>query len=137
MGPTLPEEADEWADRLQARVNDNERFADAASGFSATFRFEILPDDSYDGQPVALTLVVADGACVAARGFDRDADYDFALRGPYSVWKDLLEDEVELTSAVMGGPLDLEGSTIKLMQHRDAVGELVRSARAVETEYAH
>jgi len=137
MGPTLPEEADEWADSLQARVNENERFADAAGGFEATFRFEILPDDSYDGQPVALTLVVADGACVAARGFDRDADYDFALRGPYSVWKDLLEDEIELTSAVMGGPLDLEGSTIKLMQHRDAVAELVRSARAVNTEYAH
>ena len=136
MGVTLPDEADEWADRLQERVNSG-RFSEVGSGFEATFRFEILPDDDYDGQPVALTVVVKDGACVAARGFDRDADYDFALRGPYGVWKDLLEDEIELTSAVMGGPLNLEGSTIKLMQHRDAVAELVRSAQAVDTEYVY
>jgi len=136
MGVTLPDEADEWAERLQERVNSG-RFSEVAGGFEATFRFEILPDEDYDGQPVALTVVVSDGACVAARGFDRDADYDFALRGPYSVWKDLLEDEIELTSAVMGGPLDLEGSTIELMQHRDAVAELVRSAQAVDTDYAY
>ncbi|MEF8853566.1 MAG: SCP2 sterol-binding domain-containing protein [Haloarculaceae archaeon] len=136
MGATLPDEADKWADRLQERVNGGP-FAEAAGDFEATFRFEILPDDAYIGDPVALTVVVADGACVAARGFDRDAGYDFALRGPYTVWKDLLEDEVELTAAVMGGPLDLDGSTIKLMQHREAVTELVRAARAVDTDYAY
>ena len=136
MGPTLPEEADEWADRLQERVNSG-RFSEVAGGFEATFRFEILPDEDYPGDPVALTVVVADGACVAARGFDRDADCDFTLRGPYGVWRDLLEDEVELTSAVMGGPLDLEGSKLTLMQHREAVAELVRAAQAVDTEYAH
>lgn len=136
MGPTLPDEADEWADRLQQRVNSG-RFAEVAGGFEATFRFEILPDGDYPGDPVALTVVVADGACVAARGFDRDAGYDFALRGPYSVWRDLLENEVELTSAVMSGPLDLEGSKIRLMQHREAVAELVRAAKAVDTEYAY
>lgn len=136
MAATLPDEADEWADRLQERVNGG-RLSEVAGGFEATFRFEILPDDAYPGEPVALTVVVADGACVAARGFDRDADYEFALRGPYGVWKALLEDELELTAAVMSGPLDLEGSTITLMQHRDAVAELVRSARAVDTEYAY
>lgn len=137
MGATLPGESDAWAERLQARVNESEGFAEAAGGFEAAFRFEILPDDDYRGQPVAMTLVVADGACVAARGFDRDADYDFALRGPYGAWRDLLEDDLDLTEAVMGGPLDLEGSTIALMQRRDAVAELVRAARAVDTEYAH
>jgi putative sterol carrier protein len=136
MAATLPDEADEWADRLQERVNGG-RLSEVAGEFEATFRFEILPDDAYPGEPVALTVVVADGACVAARGFDRDADYEFALRGPYGVWKALLEDELELTAAVMSGPLDLEGSTITLMQHRDAVAELVRSARAVDTEYAY
>lgn len=137
MIPTLPDDADAWADRLQATINDREAFASAAAGFDATFRFEILPDDTYTGDPVALTVVVQDGACVAARGLDRDADYDFALRGPYGAWKDLLEDEIDVTAAVMGGPFDLEGSTMRLMQRRDAVAELVRAAQAVDAEYAY
>ncbi|WP_436928735.1 SCP2 sterol-binding domain-containing protein [Halosimplex halobium] len=137
MTPTLPDDADEWADRLQARLNDREAFTDAAAGFDATFRFVILPDDRYDGDPVTLTVVVADGACVAARGNDPDADYDFGLAGPYAVWVDLLEDEIDVTEAVMGGSLEFEGSEMALLSNREAVTELVRAAQGVDAEYEY
>jgi putative sterol carrier protein len=137
MTPTLPGEADEWADRLQERLNDREAFAAAAAGFDATFRFVILPDDRYDGDPVALTVVVADGACVAARGNDPDADYDFGLAGPYAAWVDLLEDEIDVTEAVMGGSLEFEGSEMELLSNREAVTELVRAARGVDADYEY
>jgi putative sterol carrier protein len=137
MPPTLPTDADAWADRLQAAINDREAFAAAAAGFEATFRFEVLPDDAYPGDPVALTVVVSDGACVAARGHDRDADYDFVLRGPYLAWKDLLAGDIDVSDAVMGGRFDLEGPTTTLLQRREAVAELVRAARSVDVEYAY
>ncbi|MFB6138966.1 MAG: SCP2 sterol-binding domain-containing protein [Halosimplex sp.] len=137
MTVTLPGEADEWADRLQARLNDREAFAEAAAGFDATFRFAILPDDRYDGEPVVLTVVVADGACVAARGHDPDADYDFGLAGPYAVWVDLLTDDLDVTEAVMGGSLEFEGSEMQLLSNREAVTELVRAAQRVEAEFAY
>lgn len=137
MTPTLPGEADEWADQLQARLNDREAFTEAAEGFDATFRFDILPDDRYDGNPITLTVVITDGACVAARGSDPNAEYDFGLAGPYSAWVDLLEDEIEVTEAVMGGAFEFEGSTMQLMNRREAVTELVRAAQNVDTEYAY
>jgi len=137
MTPTLPGDAEAWADRLQTRLNDREAFTDAAAGFDATFRFVILPDDRYDGEPVALTVVVADGACVAASGNDPEAEYDFGLAGPYAVWVDLLEDDLGVTEAVMGGSLEFEGSEMELLSNREAVTELVRGAQNVEIDYEY
>ncbi|WP_123537060.1 SCP2 sterol-binding domain-containing protein [Halosimplex salinum] len=137
MTPTLPGEAEAWADRLQARLNDREAFVEAAAGFDATFRFVILPDDRYEGDPITLTVVIADGTCVAARGNDPEAEYDFGLAGPYAAWVDLLEDETEVTEAVLGGDFEFEGSTMQLMNRREAVTELVRAAQALDTDYAY
>ena len=137
MTVTLPGEADAWADRLQTELNDSESFAETAAGFDATFHFVIAPDDRYDGEPVTLTVVVADGACVAARGSDPEADYDFGLTGPYTVWVDLLEGDLDITEAVMGGSLTFEGSEMELLSNREAVTELVRTAQGIETEYAY
>lgn len=137
MTPTLPGEAEAWADQLQARLNDREAFTEAAAGFDATFRFVILPDDRYDGDPLTLTVVVSDGACVAARGSDPDAEYDFGLAGPYGAWVELLEDEIEVTEAVMGGAFEFEGSEMQLLSNREAVTELVRAAQSLDTEYEY
>lgn len=140
MTTTLPGEADAWADRLRERINDRESFAAAAEGFDAVLRFEIRPDDAYDGESVHVTVAVQDRECIATRtefGSSTDVDYDFALRGPYTAWKALLRDELDVTEAVMGGTLELEGSTMRLMQHREAVAELVRAARSVETEFEY
>lgn len=135
MAVQFPEEASAWADRLQSRLNDREGFAEAAADFDATLRFDVLPDDDYEGDPVSLTVVVSDGACVAAAGRDPDADYDFALSGRYGAWVDLLEDELDVAAAVMGGRFEFEGSTTALLQRREAVTELVRAARSVDATF--
>jgi len=135
MAVQFPEEASSWAERLQSKLNDREGFAEAAAGFDATFRFDVLPDDDYAGDPVSLTVVVTDGACVAAAGRDPEADYDFALSGPYGAWVDLLEDELDVSTAVMGGRFEFQGPTAALLQHREAVAELVRAARSVDATF--
>jgi putative sterol carrier protein len=136
MSTTLPEEADTWVWKWRSQLADRPAFAEAAEGFTATFRFEITPDDTYDGDPIVLRVVVDDGACTAADVTD-DPDYDFALRGPYTAWKELLRDELEVSSAVMDGPFAVEGDTITLLQRQDAVAELVRAARDVETTFSY
>jgi putative sterol carrier protein len=137
MGVALPDNTEAWADRLQARVNERESFREAAAGFSATFRFLVAPDDAYDGEPRVLTVVVDDGACVAAAGHDGDADYEFTLKGPYTAWRELLEGDADVASAVLDGAFEFEGSTMQLLQRRDAVAELVRGARAIDTEFPY
>lgn len=136
MTPTLPDDADAWARAWRDRLNDSTEFVDAAEDFEGTVRFTVQSDDSYDGDPVHLRVVVADGECVAASSVD-EADYDYALRGPYEAWKALLRDELAATEAVMGGPFEVEGNTIALMSHRDAFLEMVRAARRVDVEFAY
>jgi len=137
MGVTLPDDPAGWADRFQARLNDREAFARAAAGFSATVCLVVAPDEAYDGDPVVVTVVVDDGAAVVAAGHDADADYDFRLSGPYTAWRALLRGAVDAAAVVTGEGFDVEGSTMALLQHREAVAELVDAARAVDTEFAH
>ncbi|WP_226011529.1 SCP2 sterol-binding domain-containing protein [Halomicrobium salinisoli] len=134
MPPTLPDDADVWIDDWRSELADSDEFADAADGFTATFRFVIRPDDSYRGDPVALYLAIEDGAPVDA-GVDPD-ESDFALAGPYGAWKDLLRGDLDVTEAVMGGPFDVEGPTATLLTRREAVAELVRAARATPVEFS-
>lgn len=135
MSTTLPDAADEWVSEWRAALRDRPAFAEAAADFTATFRFEITPDESYDGDPIAIRLVVEDGDCPVAELSDDEA-YDFALRGPYEAWKALLRDEIDVADAVMGGPFTVEGDTMALLQRKDAVAELVRAARDVDTAFS-
>lgn len=136
MTTTLPEEADEWVQQWRGALTNRPAFAEAAADFTATFRFEITPDDVYDGAPIVIRLAVADGECPAAE-IDDDFEYDFALRGPYGAWKAMLQDELAVDEAVMDGPFTVEGSTMTLLQRQDAVAELVRAARDVATTFAY
>jgi len=136
MSLTLPDDAAEWATAWRERINDREGFAAAAADFSAVFCFEIQPDEVYDGDPIRFRVVVEDGACAAAETA-ADPEFDFALRGGYGPWKDLLRDELDVSAAVMGGTFDLVGNTMTLLQRKDAVSEMVAAARAVDTEFAH
>jgi len=136
MSTTLPEQADIWVEQWQSQLADRPAFAEAADGFTATFRFEITPDESYDGDPVVLRVVLDDGVCTVADVID-DPEYDFALRGPYTAWKALLRNEIEVSTAVMDGPFAVEGDTIALLQRQEAVVELALAARDVETTFSH
>ena len=138
MTPTLPDDADAWARAWRERLNDSADFAAAAGDFAAAVLIAVRSGDSYDGDPVALRIEVADGECVAASAVDADTDdYDYALCGPYEAWKSLLRDELDVSSAVMGGPFDVEGNTLELMTHREAFTAMVGAARGVDVEFAY
>ena len=136
MSTTLPDAADEWVSEWRGALTDRPAFAEAAAEFSATFRFEITPDDVYDGEQIVVRLVVEDGTCPAAE-LAEDFEYDFALVGPYEAWKAMLRDELDVADAVMSGPFDVEGDTMALLQHQEAVAELVRAAREIDTSFAY
>lgn len=136
MTPTLPDDADAWAGAWRDRLNDSTAFTDAVVEFEGTVRFTVRPDESYDGDPVHLRVVVADGECASADSV-AEADYDYALSGPYEAWKSLLRDELAATDAIMDGPFDVEGDPIALMSHRDAFLEMVRAARDVDVTFTY
>lgn len=136
MTPTLPDDAEAWARAWRERLNDSTAFADAAADLDTSVLFEVRPDGTYDGDPTRVLVEVVDGACVTATAVE-DADYDYALRGPYDAWKDLLRDDLAASAAVMGGPFDVDGNALSLMSDRDAFVEMVRAARRVDVDFAY
>lgn len=136
MTHTLPADAADWVAAWRDRINEREAFAAAAEGFDATFRFEIQADERFEGDALRFTIVVEDGACTSATLAEADADYEFALRGPYDAWVALLRDELDVSAAVMDGTFDLEGNTMTLLRRQDAVTEMVTAAQNVDTEFA-
>lgn len=136
MSVTLPAEAAQWASEWRDRINDRPDFEAAAAEFTASFRFEIMADDSYDGAPVTFAVDVEDGRCTDARLADGD-DYDFALRGPYGAWKSMLRGELDVSESVMNGTFDVEGNTMRLLRRQDAIAEMVGAAQAIDTEFEH
>ena len=133
----LPADAAAWADTWRDHINDREDFAAAAADFEATFLFEIRPDDRYDGDPVRFLVTLADGACTEAALVDGDADYEFAMRGPYDAWAALLAGELDVSESVMDGTFDVEGNTMTLLQRQEAVSEMVAAAQSIDTEFEH
>jgi len=133
----LPADAAGWAGTWRERINDREDFAAAAADFEATFLFEIQADDRYDGEPVRILVTLADGACTDTALVDGDADYDFAMRGPYDAWADLLSGELDVSESVMDGTFDVVGNTMTLMRRQDAVSEMVGAAQSIDTEFEY
>jgi putative sterol carrier protein len=133
----LPDDAAVWAQTWRDRITESDEFAEAAAEFTATFLFEIRPDDSYDGNPVRFRAVIADGGCSEIELLEPDTEpaYDFALRGPYTEWNALLTDDIDVSDAVMDGAFDLAGNTMALLKRKDAIAEMVTAARSIDTEF--
>ena len=137
MSLRLPADAADWAAAWRDNINDREDFAAAAADFTATFCFEIRADDSYDGDPIQFLVTIDDGACTETALVDDDPAYDFALRGPYGAWTELLAGDLDVSDSVMDGTFDIEGNTMTLLRRQDAVSEMVAAAQSIDTEFQH
>jgi putative sterol carrier protein len=143
MAPTLPDDADEWIAAWQDRLNDNDAYADAAAGwgvdFDGDFLFAIEPDGTYDGEPIYFFVELEDGTCHEAVSVSDPevVDYGFALEGPYSVWKRLIQGDLDVVEAVMDGDLDAHGSKMRVLQYHEATVEMGETASNVDTEFAY
>lgn len=143
MAIELPDDAEAWVESFRDRLNDNAAYAEAADGwgvdFDGDFVFEILPDDTYDGEPLYFYLDLRDGECMQAAVLD-DPDevaHGYALRGDYTDWKRLIQGELDTVTAVMNGVLDVRGSKVRAMRYQDALVEMGETAAQVDTAFQH
>lgn len=143
MAIELPSEADEWIEAWRDELNASEAYAEAGEGwgigFNGDFLFEIRPDDTYDGEPIALFVGLEDGECTEAYRTDdaEGEDWGFAFRGDYSDWKSLVHGEVGAVEGMMDGQFDLDGDMQKVLQYSDAAVVMTDNAAAVETAFEY
>ncbi|QSG04516.1 SCP2 sterol-binding domain-containing protein [Halapricum desulfuricans] len=143
MAIALPDEAETWVESFRERLNDNADYEAAADGwgvgFDGDFVLEILPDDTYDGQPLYFYLELRDGDCLQAAVLE-DPDevaHGYALRGTYTDWKRIIQGDVDVVSGVMDGTLEADGSTVRAMRYQNALVEMGETATRVETEFQY
>lgn len=143
MAITLPAEAGTWVQTYRRLLNDNDGFAEAASGwgvdFDGDFVLEILPGESDDGEPFYFYLAIRDGECLDVDVLDdpNEVAHGYAIRGEYDDWKRLIRGELEIVTGMMTGVFEANGSTMKAMRYQEALVEMGETAARIDTDFEY
>lgn len=138
MAKTFP--SDEWFETLKDRLNDNETYAEQASGYGVDFNgdyvFTINAENGLE-ETVHYFIGLEDGACTDVHKVDNPAEVDngFELIGPYSSWKQLVRGEMGAIEGIMGGDFELDGSMNTLLKYQSAATTFVETCSEIDTEF--
>ncbi len=131
---------EDWARALEAQIRDSSEYRQAAAAWGVGFNGNVLlafePDDARP-EGLGLLLRLGAGECRGAE-FVADAshpDAAFALRGPFSLWRDIFERRTLAATAILTGKMKVEGDKMTLLKHTAAHRALVACAAAIDTEF--
>ena len=129
-----------WAEALCAEINRSSEYRNAAAKWGDGFNGNVLLVFEPDGamsRPGALLVELSRGACHGA-SFVADASdprAGFALRAPFSLWREILERKTLAATAILTGRLKVDGDKMTLLKHTAAHRSLIACAAALDTEY--
>ena len=130
----------EWAQMLVKEVNGSSEYRNAAAswgdGYNGNVMLVIEPDAKL-AKGLNLLIRLSKGACHGAE-FTSDArhpDAGFALRAPYSLWKDVLERKTMAATAILTGRMKVDGDKMTLLKHTAAHRALVSSCASIDTDF--
>ncbi len=129
-----------WSDSLREELNNSSEYRNAAAkwgaGFNGNILFAFEPDDAL-AKPLYLFLKLGAGRCDAAEFIAEPShpDAGFALRAPFSLWREILERKTLAATAMLTGKLRVEGDRITLLKHAGASRALIHCTASVPTEF--
>ena len=129
-----------WAEALRAEINRSSEYRNAAAKWGDGFNGNVLlvfEPDAALAKRRTLLVELSKGSCQGASFVDdpEDARAGFALRGAFSVWKDILERRTMAATAMLTGKLKVVGDKMMLLKHTAAHRSLIGCAAALDTEY--
>jgi putative sterol carrier protein len=88
-------------------------------------------------QPLYLFLKLGDGQCASAEFVSGSThpEAGFALRAPFSLWREILERKTLAATAILTGKLRVEGEMLTLLKHAGASRALIHCTASVPTEF--
>ena len=128
----------QWAGALRDAINASSEFRNAGakwgSGFNGNLLFAFEPDRSLRAG-LYLLLRLKSGSCEGAEfvAQPKHPDAGFALRAPYSLWRDILAGKTLAATAILTGKLRVEGDKIMLLKHAGAHRALIHCVTSLET----
>jgi len=130
---------EDWAAALRETINASSEYRNAGAqwgvGFDGSLLFQFDPDAELD-RTLRLRLDLSGGACQSAEFVGEGAKpAAFALRGPFGVWRAILERKMLAATAILTGKLHAEGDKMTLLKHTAAHRALVHCVASVDTAW--
>jgi putative sterol carrier protein len=128
--------SNEWIQELSRQLNASASYEKSAKDWEGDFVFEVQPDDAYD-KTTYLYLGLYHGkspdAAVIASEDERQAE--FSLRAPFSVWRRVIEGQLDPIQGMMTKKLKVAGNMMKIMRYPKAAKEIVACCASVPTDF--
>ena len=130
----------EWCAALEREINGSSEYRNAAArwgdGWNGNLLFAFERDAALP-EPLHLLLRLARGRCDGAEFVPGPShpDAGFALRGPFTLWREILERKTLAATAILTGKLRVEGEKLTLLKHAGASRALIHCTASVDTEF--
>lgn len=127
----------EWLEALMAKLNTDEKYAQAARNWEGDMIFQVEPGGSLQ-QPVSFYLDLWHGKCRNAFVIDgsRPVSAVFTLKAPYDNYVRLLKSELDPMQALLTRKIGVQGNMAVLMRSVPTVLDFVRCCREVTDGFA-
>jgi len=131
---------DAWAKALHTEINASSEYRNAAAKWGDGFNGNVLlvfEADPKFSTTQSLLVELAKGECrgVAFLPGSSSEKAGFALKAPFSTWKEILERKTMAATAILTGKMKIEGDKMTLLKHTAAHRALVACAAAIDTEF--
>lgn len=125
---------DEWAKAAMEKVNASADYQKAAKNWEGDLVFVVtaVPDDR---QTVFLYMDLWHGECREAYETTSDKASEFTITAPLTVWRKVLEGNLDPIRGLMSRQLKLTGSLAKVMKSPKAATELVNACATIDTAW--
>jgi len=130
----------EWSAALREEINRSSEYRNAAAKWGAGFNGNLLFAFEADGvlaKALYLFLKLQAGRCDGAEFVPGPShpEAGFALRAPFSLWRELLERKTLAATAILTGKLRVEGEMLTLLKHAGASRALIHCTASVPTAF--
>lgn len=128
----------EWAESLCAELAASSEYRNAAKSWGGGFNGNLLLVFEADGAlPRTRSLLVrlSGGECHGAEFADGGLhpEAGFVLRGPFALWREILERRTLAATAILTGRMKVEGDKMTLLRHTSAHRALIHCVSSVDT----
>jgi putative sterol carrier protein len=133
----FPFPSDAWIKELSHQLNQSASYERSAKDWEGDFIFVVEPDEAY-ADTAYLFLGLYHGkstdAALLDSGDERDAE--FVLRAPFTVWRRVIEGQLDPIRGMMTRRLKLSGNMMKIMRYPKAAQEIVSCCAEVPTDWS-
>ena len=130
----------EWSQSLATEINASSEYKNAGAHWGVGFNGDVLMEFEADANfpaPRTLLIRLQGGQCGGAEFVDpgNAPEAGFALRAPFSLWKEILERRTLAATAILTGRLKVRGETATLLRHISAHRALIHCAALLDTTF--